>query len=116
MGVKLTTHLQLVMRSRKRRSVYPLPHIPSWHNVELVKHRDYFTFDNLEPTSYKMRMAILLADSQCSEYMENLPAIEMYMQLGKLKCICLSQYYLSPVLMFKFLPSNLLNINCQVRF
>jgi hypothetical protein len=29
-GVKLTTHLQLVPRSRKHGFVYPLPHMPSW--------------------------------------------------------------------------------------
>jgi hypothetical protein len=33
LGVKLTTHLQLVMRSRKCESTYPLPHTPSWRNV-----------------------------------------------------------------------------------
>jgi hypothetical protein len=34
-GVKLTTHLQLVSRSRKRGSIHPLP-----HSALLVKHRD----------------------------------------------------------------------------
>jgi hypothetical protein len=29
-GVKQTTHLQLVPRSRKRGSIHPLPHTPSW--------------------------------------------------------------------------------------
>jgi hypothetical protein len=42
--VKLTTHLQLVQRSRKCGSIQPLPHTPSWHNALLVKHRDNFTF------------------------------------------------------------------------
>jgi hypothetical protein len=32
-GVKLTTHLQLVPRSRKRGSIYPLPHTPSWRSA-----------------------------------------------------------------------------------
>jgi hypothetical protein len=32
-GVKLTTHLQLVPRSRKRASIHPLPHKPSWHSA-----------------------------------------------------------------------------------
>jgi hypothetical protein len=31
--VKLTTHIQLVPRSRKCGSIHPLPHTPSWHNV-----------------------------------------------------------------------------------
>jgi hypothetical protein len=43
-GVKLTTHLQLVPRSRKCGSIHPLPHTPSWRNASLVKHRDNFTF------------------------------------------------------------------------
>jgi hypothetical protein len=29
-SMKLTTHLQLVSRSRKCRSIHPLPHTPSW--------------------------------------------------------------------------------------
>jgi hypothetical protein len=37
-------HLQLVPRSRKCGSIYPLPHTPSWHNAYLLKHRDKFTF------------------------------------------------------------------------
>jgi hypothetical protein len=32
-GVKLTTHLQLVPRSRKSRSIQPLPHTPSWRSL-----------------------------------------------------------------------------------
>jgi hypothetical protein len=32
-GVKLTTHLQLVSRSRKYGSIYPLPHTPSWRSA-----------------------------------------------------------------------------------
>jgi hypothetical protein len=31
--VKLTTHRQLVPRSRKCGSVDPLPHMPSWHSA-----------------------------------------------------------------------------------
>jgi hypothetical protein len=43
-GVKLTTHLQLVSRSRKCGSTYPLPHKFSWRSVLLVNHGDNFTF------------------------------------------------------------------------
>jgi hypothetical protein len=43
-GVKLTTHLQLVPRSRKRGSIHPLPHTPSWRRAWLVKRRDNVTF------------------------------------------------------------------------
>jgi hypothetical protein len=43
-GVKLTTHLQLVPRSRKRGSIHPPPHASSWHSAQLVKHRNNFTF------------------------------------------------------------------------
>jgi hypothetical protein len=32
-GVKLTTHLQLVPRSRKCGSIHPLPHTPSWRSA-----------------------------------------------------------------------------------
>jgi hypothetical protein len=32
-GVKLTTHLQLVPRSRKCGSIHPLPHLSSWRNA-----------------------------------------------------------------------------------
>jgi hypothetical protein len=32
-GVKLTTHLRLVPRSRKRGFIHPLPHTPSWRSV-----------------------------------------------------------------------------------
>jgi hypothetical protein len=39
-GVNLTTHLQLVPRSRIRGSIHPLPHTPWWSSAYLVKHRD----------------------------------------------------------------------------
>jgi hypothetical protein len=42
-GVKLTTHLQLVPRSRKCGSIHPFPHTPSWRSAYLVKHRDNVT-------------------------------------------------------------------------
>jgi hypothetical protein len=42
-GVKLTTHLQLVPRSRKRGCIHPLPYTPSWSSACLVKYRDNFT-------------------------------------------------------------------------
>jgi hypothetical protein len=32
-GVKLTTHLQLVPRSRKCDSIHPLPHTSSWRSA-----------------------------------------------------------------------------------
>jgi hypothetical protein len=41
-GVKLTTHLQLVPRPRKRGSIHRLHHTPSWHSAYLIKHRDNF--------------------------------------------------------------------------
>jgi hypothetical protein len=42
-GVKLTTHLHLVPRSRMRGAIRPLPHTSfmAWH---LVKHREKFAF------------------------------------------------------------------------
>jgi len=41
--VKLTTHLRLVMRSRKSRAISPLPNTPSWRGAQLKKHRDNCT-------------------------------------------------------------------------
>jgi hypothetical protein len=41
--VKVTTHLQLVPRSRIRGSIHPLSHMPSCCSASLVKHRDNFT-------------------------------------------------------------------------
>jgi hypothetical protein len=43
-GVKLTTHLQLVPRSRKHGFIHPHPHTSSRRSVLLVKHRENFTF------------------------------------------------------------------------
>jgi hypothetical protein len=42
--MKLTTHLQIVPTSRKRGSIHPLRHTPSWHSSNLVIHREKFTF------------------------------------------------------------------------
>jgi hypothetical protein len=43
-GVKLTTHLQPVPRSRKCGAINPFPHTPSWRSAKLIKNRDNFTF------------------------------------------------------------------------
>jgi hypothetical protein len=43
-GVKLTTHLQLLPRSRKCGSMHPLLSMPSLHNDQLVRDRDNFTY------------------------------------------------------------------------
>jgi hypothetical protein len=43
-GLKLTTHLHLVPRSRMRGAIPPLPNTPPWRGAQL-KHRDFtFTF------------------------------------------------------------------------
>jgi hypothetical protein len=42
--VKLTTHLQLELRPRKRGFIHPFPHTSSWRIDSLVKYRDNFTF------------------------------------------------------------------------
>jgi hypothetical protein len=43
-GHKMTSahkaRLQLVTRSRKRGSMYPLPHTPSWRSAQLLKPKD----------------------------------------------------------------------------
>jgi hypothetical protein len=43
-GVKLTTHLQLVPRSRKYGPIHPLLHTPSWRSASLVTHRATLLF------------------------------------------------------------------------
>jgi hypothetical protein len=43
-NVNLTTHLQILPRSRIRVSTRPPPHTPWWRSGQLVKHRDSFTF------------------------------------------------------------------------
>jgi hypothetical protein len=43
-GVKLTTQLNVVPKSRVRGYIYPLLHTPSRHSAELINHRNYFTF------------------------------------------------------------------------
>jgi hypothetical protein len=53
--MKLTTHPQLVPRSRKCGSIHPLPHTPSWRSAELVKHRDNFTFTCIPRSGYLFR-------------------------------------------------------------
>jgi hypothetical protein len=40
----MTTHLQLVPRSRIRGSIHSLLHTSLWHNASLVKHKDNLTF------------------------------------------------------------------------
>jgi hypothetical protein len=42
--VKLTTHLQLVPKSRKCRSIHSLPHMSSRRNALLVKNKNKCTF------------------------------------------------------------------------
>jgi hypothetical protein len=58
--MKLITHLQLVLRLRKRGSIHPLPHMLSWHSASLVKYRDNFTF---YLTSYVIIVQIIHPDS-----------------------------------------------------
>jgi hypothetical protein len=43
-SVKLTTHLQLVPRSRKLESVYPIPYTCLLRSAWLLKRRDNFMF------------------------------------------------------------------------
>jgi hypothetical protein len=68
--VKLTTYLQLVPRSRKCGSINPLPHTPSWHNVQLVRHKENFAFFyNLSPEWFekKLLMHILGCSPEITE-------------------------------------------------
>jgi hypothetical protein len=56
-GVKLTTHLQLVPRSRKMGSIHQLPHTPLWSTAYLVKHRNSFTFYCLQMTKFQIKIS-----------------------------------------------------------
>jgi hypothetical protein len=56
-GVKLTTHLQLVPRSRECGSIHPLPRTPSWRSTWLIEHRDNFTF-----TFISWRVSVISSD------------------------------------------------------
>jgi hypothetical protein len=40
----MITYLQLTPKPRKRGSIHPLPHTPSWRSAWLVKHRNNFCF------------------------------------------------------------------------
>jgi hypothetical protein len=57
--VKLTTHLQLVPRSRKCGSIHPLPYTSAWRNAEFGKHRDNFTFTFIPSFFHFMSVGIL---------------------------------------------------------
>jgi hypothetical protein len=59
-GRELTTHLQLVPRSRKCGSIYPLPRTPSWRSAQLVKHRDNFTFTFTFIKPYEHRRDVVI--------------------------------------------------------
>jgi hypothetical protein len=67
-GVKLTTRLQLVPRSRKHGSIHPLPHTSSWHSIELVRQRDIFTLLFLlhKQTTFHKQVHVLEAASICN--------------------------------------------------
>jgi hypothetical protein len=49
-GVKLTTRLQLVQRSRKFGFIDPLPNTSSWRSAWLVKHRDNLPLHDVSHT------------------------------------------------------------------
>jgi hypothetical protein len=62
-GVKLTIHLQLVPRSRKRGPVNPLPHKSSWRSGSLVNYKENFTF-----TFFTSKPSSLLVRSRASVF------------------------------------------------
>jgi hypothetical protein len=51
-GLKLTTRILLVLRSRKCGTIHPVPHMPSWHCAQLVKHTGQF-YLYLWPSAYE---------------------------------------------------------------
>jgi hypothetical protein len=46
-GADHSSHPRLVPSSRSSASIHPVPHMPSWCTVQLVKHTDYFPFMRL---------------------------------------------------------------------
>jgi hypothetical protein len=64
-GVKLTIHLQLASRPRKRGFLHPLPHTPLWRSAKFVKHRDNFPLSFTEE-NYTAR--VRKYDSDTSQY------------------------------------------------
>jgi hypothetical protein len=61
--VKLTADFQLVPKSRKCRSILPLPHTPSWRSAKLVKHRELyllpFYVSSLKDGSFQTKFRIV---------------------------------------------------------
>jgi hypothetical protein len=65
--VKLTTHLQLMPRPRKRGSVHPLPHTPSRCNIFTFKKRAAWCFVGFESlTAVVMKCTYLWVVTPCS--------------------------------------------------
>jgi hypothetical protein len=80
--MKLTTHLQLVPRSKKCGSIHPLPHVSSWRSTYLLTYSDNFTF-YLWP--YKIFWEILqvlksLSSTSAQLTQQNLPTITSTVQ------------------------------------
>jgi hypothetical protein len=67
-GVKLTTHLQLVPRSRKRGSIQPLPYTPSWPSAYWIKHRYNIIFSALRTGTHKFGMNCEIWNSHSNHY------------------------------------------------
>jgi hypothetical protein len=57
--MKLTTHLDLMLRSRTVEPIPQLPYMSLWRGAKLVKHRDNITF-NMRSYSF---LSIFLAQS-----------------------------------------------------
>jgi hypothetical protein len=57
-GVKLTTHLRLVPRSRMRGAIHLLPHTPSWRGAQIKKeeHMNNFSFTVHQLAWHVMRL------------------------------------------------------------
>jgi hypothetical protein len=91
-GVKLTTHLQLVPRSRKCGSIHQLPHTSSWRSASSGKARDKFTFTKFRtikfpalirmlfgPTCYRIMLPVRRMTSSSSNSKHKLAIINRHL-------------------------------------
>jgi hypothetical protein len=97
LGHKLTTHFQLVPRSRKCGSIHPLPHTPSWRGAQLVKHRDTFTL----PLCFPLRNSGTCAD-QCKYVKRSLVPLRRTSKYSVASCETEHEIYMEPRLKHYF--------------
>jgi hypothetical protein len=82
----LTTHLQLVPRSRQCRSIHTLPQTPSWRGAELVKYRGrYLCCFIMYTFLYPLCLATVMV--WCYECSLSLIIRDNFINLSSFKCV-----------------------------